>query len=128
MRTSQKTPRPKYLDLRHIKLPVTGVISIAHRISGVFLVASIPVWLYLLELSLSGSEGFQQAVALNDGFLFSLLSIVCFWALVHHFFAGIRFLLLDVEIGGEKQAALKTAKWVFVIEVIVMLPIIGWLL
>jgi len=128
MRTSNQRARPKYLDLRRIKLPITGIVSIAHRISGVFLVLSIPVWLYLLELSLSGFQGYQEAAEITDGFLFSILSIVCLWALVHHFLAGIRYLLIDLDIGIEKQAALEGAKWVFLVEGAVMLPIIGWLI
>lgn len=128
MRTPGQRVRPKYLDLRQIKLPITGIVSIAHRISGVFLVLSIPIWLYLLDLSLSGPQGFEQATEICDGFFFTLLSIVCLWALVHHFFAGIRFLLIDIDIGVDKPAALKGAKTVFIVEAIVMLPIIGWLL
>jgi len=128
MRTSSQKARPKYLDLRRIKLPITGIVSIAHRISGVLLVLSIPVWLYLLEMSLSGPKNFQQAAEITNGFLFTLLAIVCFWALVHHFLAGIRYLLIDVDIGVEKQVALEGAKWVFLVEGAIMLPIIGWLL
>lgn len=128
MRTSSQRARPKYLDLRRIKLPITGIVSIAHRISGVVLILSIPVWLYLLEMSLSGPQQFQQAAEITNGFLFTVLAIACFWALVHHFLAGIRYLLIDVDIGVEKQAALEGAKWVFLVEGAVMLPIIGWLL
>ena len=33
-RSSLKDPRPKYLDLLRIRLPVPGLLSILHRISG----------------------------------------------------------------------------------------------
>ena len=128
MRTSKQRVRPKYLDLRRIKLPITGIVSIAHRISGILLVLSIPIWLYVLELSLSDARGFQQASEITDGLLFTLMSIACFWALVHHFLAGIRYLLIDVDVGVDKEAALEGAKWVFIVEGAIMMPIIGWLL
>jgi len=128
MRTSSQRARPKYLDLLRIKLPITGIVSIAHRASGVLLVLSIPVWLYLLELSLSGPQEFQNAAEITNGLFFTLLAIVCFWALVHHFLAGIRYLLIDLDIGVDKEAALEGAKWVFLIEGAIMIPIIGWLL
>jgi len=128
MRNPDQGVRPKYLDLRQIKLPITGIVSIAHRISGVILVISIPAWLYLLEMSVTSEKGYQQVLEKTDGFLFSLMAIVCLWALVHHFFAGIRFLLFDLDIAVDKVSAHKMAKLVFALEIIVMLPIIGWLL
>ena len=126
--TSNKKPRPKFLDLRKIKLPISGMVSIAHRISGIFLVLSIPIWLYVLELSLSDARGFQEASEITDGLFFTLLSITCFWALIHHFLAGIRYLLIDVDVGVEKEAALEGAKWVFIVEGAIMMPVIGWLI
>ena len=128
MRSNVKKDRPKYIDLSRIKLPITGVVSIAHRISGMLLVLSLPAWLYLLDLSLSSAQGYQQAVQITDNFMFKLLAIIAFWALMHHFFAGIRFLLFDIDIGVEKASAHKTAKAVFITEVVMMLFIIGWLI
>jgi len=128
MRSTIKKDRPKYIDLSRIKLPITGVVSIAHRLSGIFLVLSIPVWLYLLDLSLSSEQGYEQAVMITDSFMFKLLAIIAFWALAHHFFAGIRFLLFDIDIGVEKESAIKAAKAVFIAEGVLMLIIIGWLI
>ena len=128
MRTSVQKNRPKYLDLFRIKLPITGIVSIAHRISGVLLVISIPFWLYMLELSLSSPEGFATAAKRLDGFFIMCVVIITLWALVHHLFAGIRFLLADIDIGIEKQSALQLAKLVFIAEAVVMVVVLGWLL
>lgn len=128
MRTSLHKDRPKYLDLFRIKLPITGIVSIGHRASGVFLVLSIPIWLYLLETSLTSEQDFQDVLKIMDGFLFTILAIVVFWSLVHHFFAGIRFLLLDLDVAIEKSAALRAAKLVFIVEAIVMIFVVGWLI
>lgn len=56
--------RPVFLDLRKIRLPLNAVVSILHRITGVFLILSIPVLLWLLDRSLASPEGFAQAVAI----------------------------------------------------------------
>ena len=55
--------RPVYLNLAKIKLPVPGLMSIMHRISGVLMVLAIPFVIYLMERSLSSPEGFAQAGA-----------------------------------------------------------------
>jgi len=128
MRTTMRKDRPKYLNLFRIKLPITGIVSFGHRVSGVLLVLSIPIWLYLLETSLQSEQDFHETLKLTDSFLFTVMAIVIFWSLVHHFFAGIRFLLLDLDIAIEKESAKKAAKSVLLLEGIVMLMVIGWLL
>ena len=128
MSTPVQKVRPKYLNFFKIKLPITGIVSIGHRISGVLLVLSIPFWLYLLQLSLSGPAGFAEAKEWLNGFFISLLSLIILWSLVHHFYAGIRFLLLDLDIGGEKEQAITFSRLVFVAEGITMLFVIGWII
>lgn len=38
--------RPVYLDLPNIRLPIPGIVSILHRISGVGLFIMLPFLLY----------------------------------------------------------------------------------
>jgi succinate dehydrogenase / fumarate reductase cytochrome b subunit len=118
---SQNNPRPVFLNLLQIKLPVTGVVSIAHRISGMLLFISLPVVLYLLGLSLSGEAGFQQAVAILQGLPLRLLALLVIWALLHHLLAGLRFLLIDLDIGVHKISARASAFSVIVGGVVLTL-------
>ena len=46
------------------------------------------------------------------------------WAYIHHFCAGIRFLLLDLHVGIEKEAARKSAAIVFAVSI--PLTLIFW--
>lgn len=101
--------RPVFLSLFKIRLPVTGVLSIAHRISGVLMALAIPVLICLFALSLESAEGFAQAKAFFTHPIVMLLSIVLIWSLAHHLFAGIRFLLIDIDLGVYKGIARKTA-------------------
>ncbi|MDJ0807284.1 MAG: succinate dehydrogenase, cytochrome b556 subunit [Gammaproteobacteria bacterium] len=108
------TQRPVFLNLLKIKLPLMGLVSIGHRITGVVLFLSIPLLLYLLGLSLSGPEGFAQTAAIVQSIGFKLLAFVLFWALLHHLLAGIRYLLLDLDVGIDLPEARTSALSVFI--------------
>lgn len=101
----QATPRPRFLDLRKIRLPLPGVVSIFHRASGLLLVAAIPFAIWLLDLSLRDAQGFDEARTLLSHPLSRLVVIVLAWSLAHHLLAGIRFLLLDLDIGIARPKA-----------------------
>lgn len=104
-----KTHRPVYLNLLKIKLPVTGILSILHRLTGVLMVFSLPFLIYLLDLSLASSKGFETVVDLFTHPLMKITLGVYLWFLVHHLMAGIRFLLLDLDLGVERVAARRSA-------------------
>ncbi len=95
----QSRTRPVFLDLFRIHLPVAGILSIAHRISGVILFLALPFLVGLLELALSGEAGFTRAAALLQGGAGRVLRFLLLWALLHHLLAGIRYLLLDADLG-----------------------------
>ena len=95
------SPRPKFLDLTKIRLPVPGFVSILHRISGAALFLFAGVLLYLFQESLASPESYVRFRALADHWLAKLFLIGMLWAFLHHFFAGLRYLLLDVDIGSE---------------------------
>jgi succinate dehydrogenase / fumarate reductase cytochrome b subunit len=101
--------RPKFLNLFRIHLPVAGVTSIAHRVSGAVMFLSIPLLIYLFSLSVKSPQGFQQALGMLDSYYSRLILTILAWAFAHHLLAGIRFLLTDVELGTELSTARKTA-------------------
>jgi len=109
--------RPFFLNLLKIRLPIPGIVSIFHRISGVFLFLAIPCFVYLLDLSLQGEQGFHQATDLLSLPVVKLILLILIWSLVHHLFAGIRFLLTDFDIGLSKGQSIKTAWLVIIAEV-----------
>lgn len=108
--------RPKHLDLGKIRLPVPGIVSIMHRISGVALFFSLPLLIYLLSGSLSSAETFDSYHAVVAHPLMKLILIGFLWAFLHHAVAGIRFLFLDIHKGLELQTARATAKLVLVVS------------
>ncbi|MCX8087440.1 MAG: succinate dehydrogenase, cytochrome b556 subunit [Rhodocyclaceae bacterium] len=108
--------RPKFLDLREIKLPLPGLASILHRISGAGLFLLLPFLIWLFELSLSSPDSYQTLQAIAAHPLVKLFSIGLLWAFLHHFCMGLRILLIDIHVGVEKAQARASAKAVFVVS------------
>lgn len=92
--------RPKYYDLNLLNLPLPGLVSIFHRVTGVAMfLFLIPATLCLLQCTLAGEAEFERWKAL---FAFPLVKLVLLgfvWAYLHHLFAGMRYLLLDIHVG-----------------------------
>lgn len=102
--------RPVFLDLRRIRQPLNAIVSILHRVTGVFLILVIPVLLWLLDRSLVSPEGFAQVVAIIRHPIGLFLLLVGLWWLLHHLFAGIRYLLMEFGIGEDRDGSLRTAR------------------
>ncbi|MCK4833429.1 MAG: succinate dehydrogenase, cytochrome b556 subunit [Gammaproteobacteria bacterium] len=115
--------RPVYLNLFKIRLPLPGIVSFAHRITGVLLFLSLPFLVYLLDLSIESQESFASFQMILEQPLMRLVQVLLLWSIAHHFFAGIRFLLIDAEIGVEKSQARMGAWLVILAEVITLLSI-----
>lgn len=101
--------KPVFLNLLQIRLPIAGIMSIIHRASGMLMVLLIPFSIYLLDLSLTDEQGFAAVGSLLHNGLFRLLLLVFLWMLLHHLYSGIRYLLIDVEIGVDRPAYRYTA-------------------
>lgn len=114
--------RPKHLDIAKIRLPVPGIVSILHRVSGaaMFLVL-IPVLLSSLDASLASQESFEDLRFAMGNPLLKVLVIGLSWAFLHHFFAGIRYLLLDLHIGIDLATTRLWSKVVLVVSAILTL-------
>ena len=92
-------PRPvvrniRVTDLARYRLPLPGIVSILHRISGALLFLFTWMLLWLLQTSLSDAAQFR---ALYGNPLVKLIVFALLWSLLHHLCAGIRYLILDVS-------------------------------
>lgn len=126
-----RRPRPKYLSLSallfEIRLPLPGWVSILHRISGLLLFVAVVWLLYLLDRSLASEAGFD-AVRRYAGLLPVKLSLlVLVWAYCHHFCAGIRFLLLDLDKGVDLPTA-RLSSWIVLAASLALTAWLGALL
>lgn len=125
---SVSKPRPKHLDLRVIRLPLPGFVSILHRVSGAGLFLCLPLLLWLFGASLGTPEQVESFRAVIGNPLVKLILLGLLWAYLHHFCAGIRFLLLDMHKGIELPAARKTAGAVLIVSLslTVLIGVLTW--
>ena len=98
--------RPVYLNLVRIRLPLPGIVSILHRISGAALfLFAIPLVLFAMQTSVESAAGFASLQSMFANPLCKLILIGLLWAYLHHFFAGIRYLLIDLHVGDDLAPA-----------------------
>ena len=115
--------RPKNLDLMTIRLPMPGILSIVHRVSGAGIFLMLPVLLWLLQGSLASPEAFDAVLAVLAHPLARLVLLGLVWFYLHHFCAGIRYLLLDLHVGVDLPAARRSSVIVFAVSIVLTLLI-----
>ena len=101
--------RPKHLNLFQIRQPVPAIVSILHRISGALLFLFLWLLLATLDRSLVSPESFAGVKSTFSHPLAKLVALGLLWAYLHHSFAGIRHLGLDLRLGLELPKARATA-------------------
>lgn len=114
-------------DLLTFSYPFTAIISILHRISGVFLFLLIPFLLWILETATSSLDGFTYIyTVLTNPFakLILWLILLAFW---YHLLAGIRHLLMDIGIGESLKSARFSGVVVVLLTITAALFIGSWL-
>lgn len=116
MTPSMQKTRPKFLELQNIRLPLPGIISILHRISGVGMFLCLPLLLWLLDNSLHSQSSFSHFTSVVSNPVVKLLLIGLIWAFLHHLCAGIRYILLDFHLGVDLPKARASSKAVFAVS------------
>jgi succinate dehydrogenase / fumarate reductase, cytochrome b subunit len=112
---ADKKVRPQFRNINvsqivTYRLPAAGLVSILHRISGALLfLVGFPFLLYLFDQSVSSELGFERLRGFVAHPLAKLVLLALAWAYLHHFIAGIRYLLLDRHIFVDKPASRTSA-------------------
>ncbi len=104
--------RPILLALHLIKLPLPGLVSILHRVSGLLLFLALPLLLTMLQYSLRSIETYTHLAGMLQHPVSKLLLLGLLWAFFHHFCAGIRFLAIDLDYGVGLAQARASSWWV----------------
>ena len=99
------SPRPKYLNLIQIRLPLPALVSILHRASGAALFLVLPLLLVLFEMSLESPQTFARFKGVFGHWIIKIVLTGVAWAYLHHLCAGVRHLFLDLDYGTELAAA-----------------------
>ena len=93
-----------FTDLPRYRLPLAGIVSILHRISGAIMFILMPFIIWMFDSSISSEISFAKfKSAFNvgmlglPGFIWKLVALALIWAYLHHFIAGLRHLWMDTS-------------------------------
>lgn len=93
-----------FTDLPSYRLPIAGIVSILHRISGLLMFLLMPFIIWMFDSSISSEISFAKfKSAFNEGMiglpgaLWKLVALALIWAYLHHFIAGLRHLWMDTH-------------------------------
>ena len=95
--------RPLSPHLQVYKLPLTGIISITHRLTGVILAFGLVLYVASFFIILQGSDAYLDLQSILDNILIRICLWFFIYALFFHLCHGIRHLIWDVGTGFEKE-------------------------
>lgn len=87
--------RPLSPHLQVYRLPLTGLISITHRMTGVMLSLGLILFLCMLYAIAGGAEAFARMQAMTDSILLQIVLWGFMYALFFHLCHGVRHLIWD---------------------------------
>ena len=109
--------RPVYMNLFQIRLPISAISSITHRLAGIYIFfISLPLFLFLLYFTTKSYNDFmfiQQAF--NNSIFFSTFVSFSFLVFAYHILTGVRHLLQDLHIGESLSASRFSSYIVFIL-------------
>lgn len=103
-----------------LRFPLSAIVSLLHRFSGVILFLALPLLMFTFDASLSSEESFEQLLSVFHqgiwgvpGWMLKVVVLVVIWSFLHHLIAGLRFLWLDVShLATDKKSARNSARLV----------------
>ena len=113
---SQKiVDRPVNINLFKIRLPMSALISITHRLSGIYVFfVTLPLSLILFQKALTESSYDAMSLLVQTNSFFSTFVYFSFLLFLYHILTGFRHLLMDVHVGENLKASNMSA--IFVIS------------
>ena len=105
-----------FRDVIGYRLPLPGIVSILHRISGLLMFVLLPFIIWMFDASVTSEISYAHFTAVFNeglgGFLLKLVALALLWALLHHFFAGLRHIRLhDLRHGQASLVWPPASRW-----------------
>jgi len=108
----EKDNRPVNLNLLTISLPIIGLSSILHRISGVAVFFSFPLIVWVFSISLKSENSFLMlSNSLQNSIAFKAITFLILVGFSYHLLAGIRKLISDAFGVGETLESGRVLSW-----------------
>ena len=99
----RQTNRPLSPHLQVYKLPLTGIISITHRMTGVILALGLILYVVSFFYILQGNEAYLELQSFLDYTLIRIAIWFFIYALFFHLCHGVRHLIWDVGEGFDRD-------------------------
>lgn len=115
------------LNLFTIRYPFTAIISLLHRLSGIFVFLLIPFLLWMLDIASGSAIGFERVRALLTNLPAKLILWFFLVALWYHLIAGIRHLLMDIGVGESLRSARLSGGISLIITLLAAILLGSWL-
>ena len=114
----------RLVDALQYRLPLAGVVSILHRVSGGLMFILLPFIVWLMDVSLTSeisyerfTSAFVAGIGFVPGFFVKLVVLALIWAYLHHFIAGVRHLWMDATHSVSKDFGRQSAVVTLVLSV-----------
>lgn len=82
--------RPVFLNLLQIHLPLTALVSILHRVSGIGMIFGLPIVLIMFYCVVAGPAEYQTMVFLCSFTLSKIILLLILTGTMYHILAGLR--------------------------------------
>ena len=113
-----------FTDLPTYRLPVAGIVSILHRVSGALMFLLMPFIIWMFDTSISSELSFARftsvfniGVGFVPGWFFKLVALAIIWAFLHHLIAGLRHLWMDMRHAVSKEFGKSSAVFTLVLSI-----------
>lgn len=113
-----------FTDLPSYRLPVAGIVSILHRVSGALMFVLMPFIIWMFDTSISSELSFARftsafgvGVGFVPGWFFKLVALAILWAFLHHLIAGMRHLWMDMRHAVSKEFGKSSAVFTLVLSI-----------
>ena len=126
MSINHNRARPVYINLLQIKLPISAISSITHRLAGIHIFfVTLPLSLFLLYFSTKSYNDFMFiSTLLKDSIFFATFVAFSFLIFAYHILTGVRHLLQDMHIGESLEASRASSYIVFFLWSILVAAVI----
>jgi succinate dehydrogenase / fumarate reductase cytochrome b subunit len=115
----------RLIDALQYRLPVAGVVSILHRVSGIIMFLLLPFIIWMFDTSISSevsfdafTSAFVAGIGFVPGVLVKLAALGLIWAYLHHALAGARHLYMDATHSVTKEFGRSSAIGTFAISLV----------
>ena len=115
-------PVSPHIQIYRPQLP--SILSILHRVTGLFLVLGLVVVCSWLVCVAVGEEAFQVFNSIGSTLIGKIFTLGLVFSLVYHFFNGIRHLVWDYGYGFELTSVYVSGGIVFLLSIAVTLVIV----